>query len=251
MKNLKKVILNTAIFIILWQVAHWLNLFSDKLPSLLSVAKAYINPNVVVEMLIALSTTLKYVAASLILGISIGYCLGIIIGLTPKVKSFSYSYLNGIKAIPVTVLLPLFLAVFGYQKFPIPIIAVPITAIIAVNIAQACEKTNVNRQSLAKLLAISKFNYWLHILRWETLDILFASLRIVITYALALQIAFEYFLQHTKGIGEWIYRTDYGQGENYLGNMYSAVILVAFVGIMFIKLLDLISKHQLKWKTQI
>ena len=70
---------------------------------------------------------------------------------------------------------------------------IPIIAIIGVNIGEASEKINQNRLSVINLLSISKFNYWTHILRWETLDILFASLRIVITYALALQIAFEYF----------------------------------------------------------
>lgn len=73
----------------------------------------------------------------------------------------------------------------------------------------------------------------------------------MITYALALQIAFEYFLQHTKGIGEWINRVEYGKGDNYLGNMYAAIFVVALFGILCIKSLDKISKHQLKWKTQI
>lgn len=202
-------------------------------------------------MTIAMLVTLKYVILSLLLGVSVGYSLGVFLGVTPSVRGFFYGYLNGIKAIPVTILLPLFLAFFGFHNFPIPIISVPIMAIIAVNIAEACDKINSNRQSLAKLLEISKFKYWLHILRWETLDILFASLRIVITYALALQIAFEYFLNHLKGIGCYISVVYSGSADNRLGNMYAAILLIAFVGIGSIKILDIISQKQLKWKTQI
>lgn len=248
---MKKIAFNIVFFVAIWQIVHYLHLFGDKLPSISSVLIAFYDLDVVIEILFAFCVTLGNVFASLVLGIFLGYLLGITIGETPKIRSFFYSYLNGIKAIPITVLLPLFIAAFGYKNFPIPIIALPITAIIAVNIAESCDKINVNRMSVAKLLSISKFNYWYHILRWETLDILFASLRIVITYALALQIAFEYFLQHTKGIGEWINRVEYGKGDNYLGNMYAAIFVVALFGILCIKSLDKISKHQLKWKTQI
>lgn len=248
---MKKTFFNIIFFVLIWQTVHWFHLFDDKLPSIMAIFYAFYDLNTVGEIFFSFCVTLSYVAASLTLGIILGYLLGIIISETPKIRGFLYSYLNGIKAIPITVLLPLFIAAFGYKKFPIPIIALPITAIIAVNIAESCDKINVNRLSVVKLLSISKFDYWYHILRWETLDILFASLRIVITYALALQIAFEYFLQHTKGIGEWINRVESGKGENYLGNMYAAIFIVAFFGILCIKLLDKISKHQLKWKTQI
>jgi ABC-type nitrate/sulfonate/bicarbonate transport system permease component len=248
---MKHRIINIVLFLFLWQVAVWLNIFSGKLPSLLDVCFAFGDLSVLTEMIICLLITFKYIIISLLIGVLIGYFLGIIISLYPKLKHFTYDYLNGIKSVPVTILLPLLIAIFGIYYFSIPTISLPIAAIMAVNIGQASEKVNKNRQSIVKLLSITKFDYWLHILRWETLDDLFASLRIVITYAIALQIAFEYFLAHLKGIGRYIYLVYNGSRDNKLGETYAAIILVAFIGILLIKILDIYSKKALKWKTQI
>lgn len=248
---LKHKIFNIIVFLILWQTLVWINIFSSRLPSLLEIFRSFVDLLLLKEMLICTFITFKYVIFSLLIGSGVGYFIGILIALNPKFKSFSYDYLSGIKSIPVTILLPLLIAIFGYKGFPIPTISLPIAAIMGANIGQASEKVNKNRQSLSHLLYISKYNYWLHILRWETLDDLFGSLRIVITYAIALQIAFEYFLMHIKGIGNFIYLTYNGSRNNNLGETYAAIVLVAFIGIILIQILDFISKKALKWKTQI
>lgn len=242
---------NILIFIILWEVIVYLNFFKGKLPSLLEVKTAFVDLEVLGEIGSSLLITLKYVFASLLIGSSLGYIIGTYIGLNPKIKKIIYPFLNAIKTIPITILLPLFLSLFGYENYPIPIISLPILAIIGANIAEAIVLINLNRTSSYKFFEIPKFNYWLHILRWETLEVLFSSLRIVITFTLALQIAFEYFLMHQKGIGYYIKLVYEGSRANKQGETYLAIIIVAFLGITSVKFLDLISKNILKWKVQI
>ena len=248
---MKNSLRNLIIFALLWQFTVYLNLFNGKLPSLIEVKNALIDYNVLVEICLSLLITLKFVLASLTIGTILGYSIGTFIGLTPKIKSIIYPFLNAIKTLPITILLPLFLSVFGYENYPIPIISLPILAIVGANIAEATIVINLNRTFTAKFLSMSKFNYWLHILRWDTLDVLFSSLRIVLTFTLALQIAFEYFLMHQKGIGYYIKLVYEGSRENKQGETYLAIIIVAFLGIISIKFLDLISKNILKWKVQI
>ena len=245
---MKRLLINITLLLTLWESCYYLDVFSGTLPSLFDVIAALLTTKLAVEILISLLTTLRISLLGVLIGTLIGYFFGILTGLYPTtLKPPIYSYLNGLKAIPVTILLPLILIVFGYQQFATALISIPIIAIIGVNISEACNGVNKNRVSIIKFLPLSNLNYWYHILRWETLIVLFASLRIVISYALALQIAFEYFLLHVNGIGKFI-SLSYG-AERYT-DTYAAILFVSIIGISLIKLLDIFSKQFLKWKTQ-
>ena len=115
---MKNSLRNLIIFALLWQFTVYLNLFNGKLPSLIEVKNALIDYNVLVEICLSLLITLKFVLASLTIGTILGYSIGTFIGLTPKIKSIIYPFLNAIKTLPITILLPLFLSVFGYENYP-------------------------------------------------------------------------------------------------------------------------------------
>ncbi len=87
-------------------------------------------------------------------------------------------------------------------------------------------------------------------LSWESLDILFSSLRILITFILALEIAIDFFLTLNNGLGAFVHEKYYGD-VSQLPGMYSGIILISIIGMFFIKMLDLISSKLILWKQRI
>lgn len=232
----------------LWELLIFIDLFDKSLPHLHYVLLCLTDILFIIELFNSLVLTFKIVGISLVVGSLLGYIVGILMSLYPYLYSNLYHILNGIKSIPASILLPLAIALFGLQDFAIPIIALPIFAILAVNISNACLETNSNRKSLIIFLNLSKYFYWKNVLFYETLDTLLSSMRIVITYALALQIAFEFFLQHKMGIGKLIHDYYYGDQEGNDAKLFFCVIVIALIGVYSIKFLDKYSNSKLKWK---
>lgn len=98
---------------------------------------------------------------------------------------------------------------------------------------------------------IGRFNYVIHILFFETLETLFSTLRVMLTLALTLEVAFDYFLSMNKGIGDYI-RSYY---ESYASNkttyIYAGILVISLCGILLVKALDLLTDKFMQWKVKI
>lgn len=193
--------------------------------------------------------TLSVFIIVLLVSIVMGYSIGLLAFYNKNISDFIYILLNGIKSVPTTVFLPVFMMVFKLDYYIYPMISTPLIAILGVNIAKSLEEVSENRSHIINSLAIKKSYYFKHILYWETLDTFFATLRILITYALTLEIAFDYFLGTSHGIGDYI-RTQYESYDVSTGyvQMYAGIIVASLIGVFLIKILDMISNKVLSWK---
>lgn len=238
------------IFLVVWQLCFYFDLFQGQIPSVYSVLMVFLNFDNISDITTHLLRTLYIFIQCLIFGGILGYVFGIYMGINKWFNIVFYNFFNAIKSIPVTILIPIAIIVFKLSNFLVPLLSLPVVAIIAVNMADACNNINKNRYGVLSLIKINKYAYFTHILFFETLEVLFSTLRIIVTYIIALEIAFDYFLNLNKGIGFYIYN-NYQGDINHLPKMYAGILIVAILGISIVKALDIISKKSITWKKQI
>ena len=192
-------------------------------------------------LLITIWTAFKCLLA----GCLAGYVGGLILSRLKRVQEIAYPLLNGIRSVPITSFIPIFLMVFGLYHFVIPMVSIPIFSMIAVNTSKAVSSCDSNRKILLETYNIPYSSYLINIVFWETLEVLIATLRIAVPYALALVIAIEYFVGINNGIGQFIYDSYYFR--NYV-DMYSGILVSSLFGVLLVYLIDIISNRLLVWK---
>jgi len=242
--------INIILYILLWYLLS-LNVISKGTIPMPHYVLKIIFSSEIIELISRLLISLKTVIIVLFLSSILGYLIGLLIGLNNKLFNFIYPILNSIKSIPVTVFLPVFIVIFHLKYFLYPMISLPLIANLGVNIAQSVISINNNRLITIKQLNINKKNYIIHIVFWETLSPLLSTMRIIITYALTIEIAIDYFLNIDGGIGGYIsdkYNSMIPYKYSYI---FAGITIISIVGIYSIKLLDNFSKKHLKWKEQI
>ncbi len=248
MKIKMKSIYYTVALIFAWYLLYFLKVAT--IPAPLSVI-ALLCSREIKEISYRLLITLSTVSIALLISIIVGYTIGIISAFSEVFNSICYPFFNGIKSVPITVFLPFFLVVFHIDYFVVPMICVPLIATLSVNMANASKSVNRTRDNIFQSIYIGRIPYFRHILFWETLETFLATLRVILTYALTLEIALDYFLRYNRGIGDYInsyYESYYDDKYVY---MYAGIIVSAILGIILIKLLDIISIRLLQWKIQI
>lgn len=246
---MKSIYYSLAIFS-LWFLLHIVDFASSTIPSPVDVIQLLFSVEII-ELFNRLLTTLSTVLLALSISIILGYMIGIISAFSVVWNSIFYSFFNGIKSVPITVFLPLFLVVFHLDYFVVPMICVPLIATLSVNMANASKSINVTRSNVSQSLLIGKISYFQHILFWETLETFFSTLRVILTYALTLEIALDYFLRYNRGIGDYISSYYESYFDDKYVYMYAGIIVASITGIILVRLLDKLSTRLLKWKVQI
>lgn len=235
-------------WIAVWEFSVCTTRLSEIVPSLIDVMLVFKISQNRIEIFDALFGTLKPTFLALGISCIVGYSLGILMGLINVFKHALYSLLNALKSIPVTVFIPVFIVLFGLTSMIVPLICVPLISIIAVNIADACLKLSENRFNQLRLYSISKSSFLIHVVFWETLEVLLSTLRVVLTYAIALVVAIDYFLPIERGIGDYIHEMYYALPDTRKAEMFAGIFLLGIIGILLVKLLDIISNNALIWK---
>lgn len=243
------IVINISLVIAIWILMRFPDSLSKVVPSPIDVAYVLFS-NELYILIFRLFTTLGYVLEALLISISVGYFFGMTCAFSKRLKSPLYTICNCIKSVPITIFTPVFITAFHLKDFVVPMICFPVSATICVNIANAAGSINSTRENIFDSLSVSKLHYCRHVLFWETLETLFATLRIVITYALTLEIAIEYFMENVMGIGQYIVSHYHGYAEDKYSYVYAGIIVASTAGLVFVKLLDKFSERILRWKIQ-
>lgn len=191
--------------------------------------------------------TLNYLIACLLVGVVGGYLLGMAMSYFRFVNIILYYPLSAFKSIPVTILISVFISIFGFENYVIPLLSLPIISILSINITDSWKQINSNRNETINLLGLNRRHVFAHIHFWETLEVFFSTFKIIFSYLIALIIAFDYFLENMEGLGSYIRRSD---SENKT-LMYLAVFIVGAASSIILHYSYLLEKRMIKWKTKI
>lgn len=196
-------------------------------------------------LLRATCATVWQVAQAAALGVLLGTPLGVLLAATKRKLGGVYATFAGLKAVPVTILIPVFLSVFGLELFIVPLVALPLLLNFSVNTAEAVAQASKTRLLLLRSWSVPHKVYLKHVLPFECLDALLQTARVMLPFAFALHIALDYFLCISEGLGCYV-QSAHVRYEH--GRMYAAMLVVAVLGLCLGKGIDLVSKRLLLWK---
>lgn len=240
--------LTAVVLILAWEIAHQLQFAGGRFPSLAQVGRVLASFAELKPIAVAALHTLNLVLKALLLGGIAGYLLGLIIGVSFPYLNGPYHGFNALKSTPVTVLLPVFLSIFGLGGFLLPLLLLPITAIMATNVAESVVNTNDNRKAIIALYGVGNISYLRHVLVHELAEPVFSTLRVVVPFAIALEVAVDYFLNINKGLGTFISQSYQAPGKD--AEMYAGIIVVSLLGIATVSIIDWLSRKTLIWKRE-
>lgn len=197
----------------------------------------------------ATGATVWQVFQAAVIGVILGVPLGVFLAESKwRMGGGLYGSFAGLKAVPVTVLIPVFLTVFGLEQFVVPLVALPLVLNFCVNTAQAIAQVSHTRLRLLRSWSVSYSTYARHVLPFECLDSMLQTARVMLPFALALHVAVDYFLCIPNGLGCYVYQA-YTYNDH--ARMYAAILVVGIIGLGLGEALDFTSRRLLGWKRDI
>ncbi|NJP11006.1 MAG: nitrate ABC transporter permease [Leptolyngbyaceae cyanobacterium RU_5_1] len=246
LKNFVPTVIAIAIFLLIWQL-----LYSDPTASLPNPAKVFeetwdpliIDPffqgeGVDQGLFWQLFESLKRVAIGYTLAAVVGISLGVLIGVSVMMFRALDPIFQVLRTIPPLAWLPISLAALKEAQ-PAAIFVIFITAIwpIIINTGVGVQNIPQDYNNVAKVLQLSRLDYFFKVLLPATVPYIFTGLKIAIGLSWLAIVAAE-MLTGGVGIGFFIWDS-YNSGN--LSEVILAVVYVGIVGLLLDRLITLIA----------
>ncbi len=245
-KSLVPPLMALILFLVIWQLLTMGQ--GASLPSPLKVLQETWDPLIIdpffdsggadVGLFWQLLASLKRVAIGYTLAAAIGISVGMLIGTTALLYRALDPIFQVLRTIPPLAWLPISLAAFQ-QANPSAIFVIFITAIwpIIINTAVGVQQIPQDYTNVAKVLQLSKTEYFVKVLVPATVPYIFTGLKIAVGLSWLAIVAAE-MLTGGVGIGFFIWDS-YNSGN--LSEVILAVIYVGIVGLLLDKLITFVS----------
>lgn len=163
------------------------------------------------------------------IGVSLGLPCGILIGQFKLLRQISLGSIEYARSIPVTALIPLFLALFGIgNSSRIAMVALPTFLLVAVTIQSATRQVSKARCEMARDFNADELQVFWHILVPELMPAFFTAVRLALSLSLVVIIVSEMFVGTQNGVGQRIY-------ESYMTShqeaLFGYLMLLGLVGL--------------------
>lgn len=179
------------------------------------------------------------------LGILIGLPLGFFVNAMKFGKASSESFVDFLRSIPGTALVPLFLIIFGPTEISkVALGAYGATLLIAISIISGSNEINADRSAVVSTLGLSPFKRIFYFLIPELALPFLVGLRAASSLTLVLIIVAEMIGGSNFGLGVVI------SDSRYSGNipiLYAAIVITGIVGMAMNYFLILIRRHLVHW----
>lgn len=232
--------------LLLWELADKLFQFNPiVLPSPLEIGQAFIANYA--SILKETGITMLEAVLGFLLGGSVAYILAVIFIHFRPIQEAIYPYAVALKSTPLIALAPLLVLWFG-NGIASKIVMSALVAFFPVLVNAITGLTAVDREALdlMKSLSASRWQTLLKIRIPNSLEYLFASLKIASSMAVVGAVIGE-FTGSTQGIGHLINTSSY-----YLETplMFAAIISISVGGILFFGLMGILERQVVFWERQ-
>lgn len=179
--------------------------------------------------------SLQRVAIGYFFAAVVGIALGIVIGVNKTMSKALDPLFQLLRTVPPLAWVPISLAALR-QNEPAALFVIFITAIwpILINTAVGVKEIPQDYNNVAKVLQLSKKEYFLNILIPAALPYIFTGLRIAIGLAWLAIIAAEIVMSGIVGIGFFIWDA---YQNNYISEIILALVYIGAVGLLLDKLM--------------
>ena len=237
-----------VLILVLWELLSRFNIIDVRLfSSPFLILKVMIPLLLSGELFFHMWISVKRIVFGFILGAVPGVVLGISMGLFPIVRSLLQPLVSATFPIPKLALMPLILIVFGLgETSKLVIIALGVFYLVLINTMAGVLDIEQIYMDVAENYGASKKEFYLTVAFPGALPMIFAGFKVAMGTALLLIVAAE--LSAAKaGIGWMIWRA-YDMFD--IETMFSALIVMSFLGFVFAYGLDLLERLVIPWKTK-
>lgn len=167
-------------------------------------------------------------------GFAIGCAIGIPFGLLMGANRYAYSSLSSLvdflRSIPVTVLFPLYLLVFGIGDASKWAMAFSATVFVVIlNTAYGVLHATDLRRKMAKTFGATRLQVFLRITFFEAIPYALVGCRTALSLALIVVVVAEMFIGTELGIGQRVFNA---YSRNQVAELYAVIVFVGVIGFL-------------------
>ena len=178
------------------------------------------------------------------LSIAFGIPMALVIAYSRTVESFVYPLLVFSQSVPKIAIAPLFVVWFGFGIIPKVIAAFMLGFFpVVVSTVMGFKSVDPDMLDLARSMKSSRIETFMRISLPQALPSIFAGLKVSITLAVVGAVVGE-FVGSNSGIG---YLLQIANGNFDLPLMFAALVVLAFIGVLFFAVLEAIERLTLPW----
>ena len=184
-------------------------------------------------------------ASAWVIAVAVGVTLGLLIGISRTASDYFEPLVELVRAIPASATLPVFIILLGAGSLMrVAFIAFSgIVWIILINTILGARQVEPVQLETARAFALPRATTFFAVILPAAAPKIFAGLRISIAGALILMVVSELILS-TNGIG---YQLIQAQRSFALLSMWTSILLLAILGLLFNLLLTLLENRVLRW----
>ncbi len=192
-----------------------------------------------------LAYTLMRILTGLSLGIVIGFPAGLCIGYYPILRRSCMPWIDFVRSIPATALLPLFLLIFGLgDSAKITLAGFVVALLLIVHASYGVANAHTTRLMIAQTMSLTPWNIFRHVLFPEALPYIAVGMRLAISFAIIIVIVSEMFVGTHSGLGLRIVESQlvYATSE-----MYATIIVTGILGYTLNRIYIFFEQRTLHW----
>jgi len=232
-----------------WQLVTATGLISPIfLASPLEVGKALVVSGQDGSLAASVASTLLRAITGFSIGAFVGIILGILLGYFDRAyRAFAW-FIDFIRSVPITALLPLFVLLLGIgDRAQVAAIAWAAGLLLLVHTTLGVRSVLPGRIQVARAFRANPRQVLWHVILPDSLPNIFIGLRTAVSYALVVAIVAEMLLSGTPGLGRSIYQASQ---VNATDRVYAGILMVGLVGYVVNRLLERVDRVLVHWRGQ-
>jgi sulfonate transport system permease protein len=239
-------LLGPALVLLLWYVASGLGWISpSKMPGPAVVVFSFVDMIESGTLASDVSMSLQRAAIALVVGVTVGFTLAVLAGLTRIGDALIDGNVQVKRSIPNLALIPLFIIWLGIgEAMKVSIIALGVLIPIYINTHAALKSIDRRYVELGQTVGLSRWRFLRHIVLPASLPGFFTGLRLAVTNAWTALVVVET-VNATSGIGYMITQArTYGQTDVVLVGL----VIYGFLGFGSDAVVRLLERKVLSWR---
>lgn len=234
------------VLVVLWEVFARLGVIDVRFfPAPTHILVALLEMVQTGELWAHVSVSLLRIVIGFALGAIPGLILGLMMGLSPLIRTALQPIMDALYPIPKIAILPLVLMIFGLGEMTkYVIIAIGVVFVVAINTVAGVVNIDRIYMDVGRNYGASRMDFYRTIALPGALPMIFAGLKLGMGISFLLIVAAE-FVGAQAGIGYMIWNS---WQVFYIEQLYVGLFLISVLGLLFSALVDYVERLTVPWK---
>lgn len=243
-----KPILGIVIFIAIWQLVAWLNLFNPiYFASPIEVLKEIVKMFQMGSIFYDIYFTLYRLLFSVLIATILGLPIGLLLGYFSNVYRYFEEIIDFLRSIPPIVIFPLLLIVLGPgDNSRIGVAIFGAIVILVLIISKGLFQQSPLRKQFFKAMGANQSQILKHVVWYEALPHIIVALRTAVSLSLIIVVVTEMLVGAKYGLGV---RVQNVQITANIPDLFATIIVIGLIGVLLNKILIFLDKKFVFWKT--